>query len=97
MEKENIVKHLNDKEINNLKGYKITIEDLATGEKDIVNTDCFMGVIHNKGNKGEVRQICITECPMFTTMNALKALDNLSKQVAKEALKGLAKAFAEEE
>lgn len=80
MEKENkivdeFVKMSKEEAERELKGYKIIIEDLKTGEKQEHISDCILAVFNNKGDKSAT-QLAITQCPPYITLLCIKAMQN---------------------
>lgn len=84
------VKQLTEEEAKNLKGYKVTIEDLETGEKEEMCSDCIFAVIHNK-DKECVSNIVMTQCNSLTMLKSMKGLEKVRREVMFTMLRGLGK------
>ena len=85
---EKIVKMSKDEAEKELKGYKITIEDLGNGEKEEYITDCFMAVVNNKDEE-RVARLMITQCNPIVMLHTMKALENLRREAILKTLKGM--------
>lgn len=95
MEKENkivdeFVKMSKEEAERELKGYKITIEDLKTGEKQEHISDCILAVFNNKGDKSAT-QLAITQCPPYITLLCMKAIKKLEMSLLIEMAKDIGK------
>jgi len=101
MEKENkivdeFVKMSKEEAERELKGYKITIEDLKTGEKQEHTSDCILAVFNNKGDKSAT-QLAITQCQPYITLQCMKALKKLEMSLLIEMVKDFGKIINEED
>ena len=79
-----------------LKGYKITVENLKTGEKQEHISDCILAVFNNKDGKSAT-QLAITQCPPYIALQCMKAIKKLEMSLLVEMVKDFGKVINEED
>ena len=90
IQSESKIKKITKEDADTIKGYKVIVTDLDTGNTyDEIITDCMIMVARNKENEPEIRQTAITKCPPQVILGVLNSLKTIEKQLALELLKDI--------